>query len=51
VNLDVVLQDPTSIVALAEGAGLTDIEWYLRGPIPARQESTRRLYVIGRTQP
>lgn len=49
VNVDVVLHDPTHVVALAEAAGLVDIEWYLRGPHPTRQETTQRLYVIART--
>jgi uncharacterized protein YceH (UPF0502 family) len=49
VNLDFVLHDPAFVVGLAESAGLTDIEWYLRGPIATRQETTRRLYVLART--
>ncbi|WP_202872515.1 DUF480 domain-containing protein [Kribbella soli] len=48
VNLDYVLHDPSYIVSVVEGAGLTDTEWYLRGPITTRAETTRRLYVIGR---
>ena len=34
--------------AQVEAAGLTDIEWYHRGPITARGETTQRLYVVGR---
>ncbi|GAB2658577.1 hypothetical protein GCM10009743_38500 [Kribbella swartbergensis] len=49
VNLDFVLHDPATIVNLVESAGLVDIEWYLRGPLPTRQESTQRLYVLART--
>ncbi|HEY9339187.1 MAG TPA: DUF480 domain-containing protein [Kribbella sp.] len=49
VSLDYVLHEPAYVVGVAEAAGLTDIEWYLRGPITARAETTRRLYVIGRT--
>ncbi|MFF0340657.1 DUF480 domain-containing protein [Kribbella sp. NPDC004875] len=49
VSLDYVLYDPTQVIAAVEAAGLTDIEWYLRGPITTRAETTRRLYVIGRT--
>lgn len=49
VNLDYVLHDPAYIVSVVEAAGLTDTEWYLRGAITARAETTRRLYVIGRT--
>jgi uncharacterized protein YceH (UPF0502 family) len=48
VNLDYVLHDPAHVVDVVEAAGLTDTEWYLRGPITARAETTRRLYVIGR---
>ena len=48
VNLDYVLHDPAYIVSVVEAAGLTDTEWYLRGAITARAETTRRLYVIGR---
>jgi SAM-dependent methyltransferase len=49
VNLDVVLHDPAHVVAVAESAGLVDIEWYLRGPLQTRQETTQRLYVLART--
>jgi hypothetical protein len=31
-----------------ERAGLRDIEWYERGPLTARGETTQRLYVIAR---
>jgi uncharacterized protein YceH (UPF0502 family) len=48
VSLDYVLHDPAYVVGVVEAAGLTDTEWYLRGPITARAETTRRLYVIGR---
>ncbi|MEV5962519.1 DUF480 domain-containing protein [Kribbella sp. NPDC051952] len=51
VDLDYVLYDATSVVSVLEAAGLVDIEWYLRGPITTRQETTQRLYVIGRTAP
>jgi uncharacterized protein YceH (UPF0502 family) len=49
VNLDYVLHDPAYIVSVVEAAGLTDTEWYLRGPIATRAETTRRLYVVART--
>ena len=48
VDLDVVLHDPASVVTVVEAAGLADVEWYLRGPLPARGETTQRLYVVGR---
>lgn len=46
--LDFVGNDPAMIVALVEAAGLVDVEWYLRGPVSARGETTQRLYVVGR---
>jgi uncharacterized protein len=48
VDLDFVLHDPATVVGLVEAAGLTDLEWYHRGAIARRQETTDRLYVIGR---
>lgn len=48
VELDFVLHDPAFVVGVAEAAGLVDVEWYLRGPVVARGESTQRLYVVGR---
>jgi uncharacterized protein YceH (UPF0502 family) len=48
VDLDFVLHEPAQVVALVEAAGLTDLEWYHRGPITARGETTQRLYVVGR---
>jgi hypothetical protein len=48
VALDVVLHDPADVVAAVTGAGLVDVEWYVRGPLPARQETTERFYVLAR---
>jgi uncharacterized protein YceH (UPF0502 family) len=48
VDLDFVLHEPAFMVGVVETAGLVDIEWYLRGPLTARGETTQRLYVIGR---
>ncbi len=48
VDLDFVLHEPADVVRMVEGAGLTDVEWYHRGPFPARSETTGRLYVVGR---
>jgi uncharacterized protein YceH (UPF0502 family) len=48
VDLDFVLHDRAFVVEVVESAGLVDIEWYLRGPVIARDESTQRLYVVGR---
>jgi hypothetical protein len=49
VELDVVHHEPSDVVAAVTAAGLTDVEWYRRGPLAARQESTDRLYVLART--
>jgi uncharacterized protein YceH (UPF0502 family) len=48
VDLDVVLHDPSFVVGVLEGAGLVDVEWYVRGPLAGRGETTERLYVVGR---
>ena len=46
VELDFVLHDPAEVRAAAEAAGLVDLEWYHRGPIPAREETTERFYLL-----
>lgn len=48
VDVDVVLHDPADVVRTVEAAGLADVEWYLRGPVTARGETTERLYVVAR---
>jgi uncharacterized protein YceH (UPF0502 family) len=48
VDLDVVLHEPAEVVACVEGAGLVDVEWYRRGPVTARGETSERLYVVAR---
>ena len=48
VDLDFVLHDPADVLAVVEGAGLRDVEWYHRGPLTGRGESTQRLYVLAR---
>jgi len=48
IDLDVVLFETDEVVAIVERAGLTDVEWYRRGPLSARGETTQRLYVIAR---
>ena len=48
VDLDFVLHQEGEIVALVRAAGLVDVEWYRRGPLEHRGESTQRLYVVGR---
>lgn len=47
-ELDFVLHDPAAVIAAVEAAGLTEVEWYLRGPYEWRDETTQRLYVVGR---
>jgi len=49
VDLDFVLHDPAYVVGVVEAAGLVDVEWYVRGPLTARDETTQRLYVVART--
>jgi hypothetical protein len=44
----VVLHEPADVVVALTAAGLDDVEWYVRGPVAARQESTDRLYALAR---
>ncbi|NUR05814.1 MAG: DUF480 domain-containing protein, partial [Nocardioidaceae bacterium] len=48
VDLDVVLHDRAFVLGVVESAGLVDVEWFLRGPLTARGETTQRLYVVAR---
>lgn len=48
VDIDVVQHDPAHVLEVVAAAGLRDVEWYLRGPLTARGETTDRLYVVGR---
>lgn len=48
VDLDFVHHEPAEVVALVQQAGLVDVEWYRRGPVASRGESSERLYVIAR---
>lgn len=48
VDLDFVHHQEDEVVALVTSAGLTDVEWYRRGPVASRGETTERLYVIAR---
>ncbi len=47
IDLDFVLYEPAFVVGVMEAAGLVDVEWYVRGPLTARNEVTQRLYVVG----
>ncbi len=49
IDLDFVFHEPAELVARLREAGLTDVEWYHRGPFAERGETTERLYVLGRT--
>ena len=46
-ELDFVLHDPEVIIAAAQAAGLVDLEWFIRSPLP-HEAATRRLYLKGR---
>lgn len=48
IDLDFVLHEPADVAALFTAAGLTDVEWYRRGPLADRGETTERIYVVGR---
>ncbi len=48
VELEVVLHDPQAVCDVVAGAGLVEVEWYQRGPIASRDETTQRLYVLAR---
>jgi uncharacterized protein YceH (UPF0502 family) len=46
--LDLVHRDPEAVLELVAAAGLTDVEWFVRGPLSGRGETARRLYVLAR---
>ncbi|MCO1656379.1 DUF480 domain-containing protein [Pseudonocardia humida] len=48
VDLDFVLHDASEVVDAVTAAGLVDIEWYLRSPLPDVETPTDRLYVLAR---
>jgi uncharacterized protein YceH (UPF0502 family) len=48
VDLDFVMHEPEDVVAVVKAAGLVDVEWYRRGPLEHRGETTNRLYVVAR---
>jgi uncharacterized protein len=48
VDLDFVLHDAAEVVDAVTGAGLVDVEWYLRSPLPGVEVPTQRLYVLAR---
>ena len=48
VDLDFVLHDAPDVVEIVKAAGLVDVEWYLRSPLPDVEAPTDRLYVLAR---
>ncbi len=46
VDLDTVLLDPAGIRAAVAEAGLQTVEWYHRGPLADRGETTERVYLL-----
>jgi uncharacterized protein YceH (UPF0502 family) len=48
VDLDFVLHRPEQVAGLFERGGLVDVEWYHRGPLSRRDETSERVYVLGR---
>jgi uncharacterized protein len=48
-TVDVVCHDPRDVVAAVAAAGLAPVEWYVRGPLPVRQETTERFYLLARS--
>jgi uncharacterized protein YceH (UPF0502 family) len=48
VRLDFMSYQPEDVVAAVTAAGLVDVEWYRRGPLQSRGETTQRLYVLAR---
>ena len=47
-DLTFVFHDPRSVIDAFATAGLVDVEWYRRGPLPAGEADTERLYVLAR---
>jgi len=47
VDVEFVLHEPEQVLAAVAVAGLTDVEWYRRGPYPD-EAATERLYVLAR---
>lgn len=48
VDVTFMFHEPAHVRAVAERAGLTDVEWYHRGPHLGRGETTERFYLLGR---
>lgn len=48
IDLDFVHHEPATVIAAAEAAGLTNLEWYERGSVPSHGDPVHRFYLIGR---
>jgi uncharacterized protein len=48
VEVDLLFHEPVDVVAAVTAAGLQNVEWYVRGPVATRAETTDRLYVLAR---
>lgn len=48
IDLRFVFHDPAAVVDAFATAGLVDVEWYRRGPLPDGEAETERIYVLGR---
>ncbi len=48
IDLDFVLHDRADVVRSVEESGLVDVEWFHRGSLAARGETTERLYFLAR---
>lgn len=48
VDVDFVLHDAATVLDAVRAAGLTDLEWYVRGPLAGVEVETDRLYVLAR---
>jgi uncharacterized protein YceH (UPF0502 family)/SAM-dependent methyltransferase len=47
-TLDFALHPREAVVAAFEGAGLAEVEWYLRSPSSPTEAQTERFYIVGR---
>ncbi|MCU1371861.1 MAG: uncharacterized protein JWO77_3055 [Ilumatobacteraceae bacterium] len=48
VDVSFVFHDPAAVLDAFATAGLVEVEWYRRGPLPDGEAETERLYVLGR---
>jgi uncharacterized protein YceH (UPF0502 family) len=51
IELTFVLHDPAQVLDAVAAAGLVEVEWYRRGPLPGGEADTERLYVLARRPP